>query len=157
MCQAAMTACIYVVLTVVFATISFNLIQIRVAEALCILPMFTNAAVPGLFLGCLIGNLSGGGILIDVIFGSLATLIGAAGGYALRFNRWLVPIPTVVANTLIVSPILKYGYLIDAPLWLIMVCLFIGEMISSYVLGEILGSALLKHRRILFKKDKILI
>ena len=75
--QGAVIAALYVVLTMVFAPISFGPVQVRIAEALCILPMFTPAAIPGLFIGCLIANLIGGGIILDVIFGSIATLIGA--------------------------------------------------------------------------------
>ena len=77
--QAAMIAAIYVVLTFVFAPISFGEVQIRISEMLTVLPVFTPAAIPGLFVGCLIGNITGGGLLPDVIFGSLATLIGAVG------------------------------------------------------------------------------
>ena len=86
-----------------------------------------------------------------MIFGSLATLIGAYLGYRLRFNRWLVPIPTILANTLIVPLILKYGYAVDLPIWMIMVYLLAGEVIGVFILGEILASALLKHRQ-LFKQ-----
>ena len=77
MTHAAMIAAIYVVLTYVFAPFSFGEVQIRIAEALTILPVFTPAAIPGLFIGCLVGNILGGAILPDIIFGSIATLIGA--------------------------------------------------------------------------------
>ena len=65
--QAAMIAAIYVVLTYVFAPISFGEIQVRIAEALTILPLFTPAAVPGLFIGCLVGNIIGGALLPDIV------------------------------------------------------------------------------------------
>ena len=81
MAQAAMIAAIYVVLTIVFAPSSFGEVQVRIAEALTILPVFTPAAIPGLFIGCLIGNILGGALLPDIIFGSLATLIGALFTY----------------------------------------------------------------------------
>ena len=84
MAQAAMIAAIYVVLTIVFAPFSFGEVQVRIAEALTILPVFTPAAIPGLFIGCLIGNILGGALLPDIIFGSLATLIGALFTYLLR-------------------------------------------------------------------------
>ena len=84
MAQAAMIAAIYVVLTVIFAPISFGQIQFRVSEALVVLPVFTPAAIPGLFIGCLIGNILGGAILPDIIIGSIATLIGAAFTWMLR-------------------------------------------------------------------------
>ena len=145
--EGAIIAALYVVLTLIFAPISFGPIQVRIAEALTILPMFTNSAVPGLFLGCILGNTLGGGIPLDVIFGSLATLIGAIGGYLLRNNRWLVPIPTIVANTIIVPFVLKYGYGInDIAMPLMFVYIFVGEVVGCYLLGEILGMALLKRK-----------
>ena len=84
MTQAAMIAAIYVVLCVVFQPISYGPIQTRIAEALTVLPFFTPAAIPGLFVGCLIANVLGGGIILDVIAGSVATLIAAFATYALR-------------------------------------------------------------------------
>ena len=74
--QAAIIAALYVALTVIFAPIGFGEIQVRIAEALTILPVFTPSAIGGLFVGCILGNLFGGAILPDVIFGSIATLIG---------------------------------------------------------------------------------
>ena len=87
----AVIAAIYTVLTLVFAPISFGPVQFRIAEALCILPFFTPAAVPGVFIGCLLSNLLCGAAPLDIVFGSLATLIGAAGSYGLRGNKWLLP------------------------------------------------------------------
>ena len=146
--QGAALAALYVVLTLLFAPISFGEMQVRVAEALTILPLFTPAAVPGLFLGCLLANILGGAIVYDVIFGSLATLIGAVLGYLLRKNRWLVPLPTVLANALIVPFVLRYGYGVDLPVPLMMVYVAVGEIISCYVLGELLCTVLLRHRHI---------
>lgn len=144
--QGAAIAALYVVLTLVFAPISFGPVQVRVAEALCILPMFTPAAVPGLFIGCLIANLIGGGIILDVIFGSLATLIGAVLGYMLRSNRWLVPVPAVLANAIIVPFVLVYGYgVTDVALPVLMLQILLGEIAGCYVLGELLAAALLKR------------
>ena len=108
--QAAMIAAIYVVLTVLFAPLGFLEIQIRFSEALTVLPFFTPAAIPGLFIGCLIGNFLGGAILPDIIFGSLATLLGAVFSYLLRKNKYLVPLPPIAANVLIVPFVLKYAY-----------------------------------------------
>lgn len=149
--QGAAIAAIYVVLTVAFAPISFGAVQIRIAEALAILPLFTSAAIPGLFVGCILANLLGGGIVWDVVFGSFATLIGAALGYALRRNRWLVPIPAVLANTVIVPLVLKYGYGLDLPLVLLMAYIAVGEIMGCYVLGELFGTLLLRHRRAIFR------
>ena len=146
--QSAAIAALYVVLTLIFAPISFGEMQVRISEALTILPLFTPAAIPGLFVGCLLGNILGGAIVWDVLFGSLATLIGAAGGYLLRKNRWLVPLPTVLSNGVIVPFVLRYGYGVALPIPLMMVYVAIGEIISCYVLGELLCTVLLKHRNI---------
>ena len=147
--KGAMIAAVYVVLTLVFAPISFSAIQVRVAEAMTILPLFTSAAIPGLLVGCVLANLLGGAIVWDVVFGSLATLIGAALGYLLRKNRWLVPIPTILANTAIIPFVLRYGYgFTDLPLWLSAVYIFLGEVIGCYLLGELLATVLLPHKKL---------
>ena len=146
--QGAIIAALYVALTLIFAPISYGAVQVRIAEILTILPLFTPAAIPGLFIGCLIANGLGGGILLDVIFGSLATLIGAAGGYLLRFNRWLVPIPAIASNTVIVPFVLKYGYGIDIPIWMMMIYIAVGEIIGCYLLGELLASVVLKRENL---------
>ena len=144
--QGALIAAIYVVLTITFAPISFNVMQIRISEILTILPFFTPAAVPGLFLGCLIGNLLGGGVILDIIFGSLATLIGAWLGYLLRFNRWLVPIPSILSNAVIIPLVLKYGYGMNLSLPLMAAYVALGEWISCFVLGELFATVLIKRR-----------
>ena len=147
--QGAIIAALYVVLTVAFAPLSFGAVQIRVSEMLTILPLFTPAAVPGLFLGCILANLIGGAIVWDVLFGSLATLLGAWLGYLLRENRWLVPLPTVLANAVIVPFVLKYGYGLELPLHLMSFYVALGELAGCYVLGELLATVLLKRRDIL--------
>ena len=136
---AAMIAAVYVVLTFVFAPFSFGEIQVRISEALTILPVFTPAAVPGLFVGCLLGNMLGGAALPDIIFGSLATLAGAIGTRALRnANPFLAPIPPIAANTLIVPFVLRYAYGVNLPIPLMMLTVCAGEVISCGVLGMIL-------------------
>lgn len=149
--QAAMIAAIYVVLTLVFRPISFGEIQVRIAEALTILPVFTPAAVPGVFVGCLIANIIGGGILPDIIFGSLATLIGAVLTYKLREkNVLLAPVPPIAANTIIVPFVLFYGYGINLPIPFMMLTVGVGEVLSCGVLGLVLYSALKRYKHILF-------
>ena len=97
----------------------------------------------------MLANLLGGAIVWDVVFGSLATLIGAALGYLLRKNRWLVPIPTILANTAIIPFVLRYGYgFTDLPLWLSAVYIFLGEVIGCYLLGELLATVLLRHKKL---------
>ncbi|MBO4862017.1 MAG: QueT transporter family protein [Firmicutes bacterium] len=151
--QGAIIAALYVVLTLVFAPISFGEMQLRVAEALTILPLFTTAAIPGLFVGCVIANMLGGAIIWDVIFGSIATLTGAVFSYMLRENRWLVPIPAILSNTVIVPFVLKYGYGVELPIPLIMLYILIGEIGGCYILGELLATVLMPHKNRLFKED----
>lgn len=152
--HAAMIAAIYVVLTLLFRPISFGEIQVRIAESLTILPLFTPAAVPGVFVGCLIANIIGGGILPDIIFGSLATLIGALLTYCLRERTALLaPLPPIAANTLIVPFVLFYGYGINLPIPLMMLTVGIGEVLSCGVLGLLLYTALKKYRCIIFRQS----
>jgi len=151
MTHAAMIAAIYVVLTYVFAPISFGDVQVRVAEALTILPVFTPAAIPGLFIGCLIGNILGGAILPDIIFGSLATLTGAVFTYLLRKkSQFLCVLPPIISNTVIIPLVLKYSYGMNIPIAFLMLTIGIGEIISCGVLGLILYYALRKYRKIIF-------
>ena len=109
-CQAAVIAALYVVLTYVFSAFASGVIQVRVSEALTVLPAFTPAAIPGLVIGCLLSNTLTGCVLLDIIFGSVATLIGALGSYALRRHTWLVPIPPIVSNMIIVPFVLRFAY-----------------------------------------------
>ena len=154
--QAAMIAAIYVVLTLLFRPISFGEIQVRISEALTILPLFTPAAVPGVFVGCLIANIIGGGILPDIIFGSLATLIGAVLTYRLRAHTpLLAPLPPIAANTVIVPFVLFYGYGVNLPIPFMMLTVGIGEVLSCGVLGLLLFSALKRYKTILFRPTPV--
>ncbi|MBQ7724078.1 MAG: QueT transporter family protein [Lachnospiraceae bacterium] len=147
--QSAMIAAVYVVFTIFIA--SFNLasgaIQIRISEAMTVLPAFTNAAVPGLFAGCLLANLITGCAPMDVIFGSIATLIGALGTYALREkHRFLASVPPIIANTLIVPFVLRYVYNIPGSIPFFMLTVGAGEVVSCGILGQILYHALMPLR-----------
>lgn len=154
--QAAIIAAIYVVLT--FAVNAFDLangaIQIRISEALTILPFFTSAAIPGLFAGCLLSNFLTGTPLWDVIFGSLATLLGALGTFFLRKHKWLTPIPPIIANILIIPPVLYYAYGLPGSIPLFMLTVGIGEVISCGILGMLLLLLLQKYRHIIFQQNK---
>ena len=146
MVQAAMIAAIYVVLT--FVANAFGLanyaVQVRFSEALTILPFFTPAAIPGLFIGCLLSNILTGCALPDIIFGSLATLTGAFFTYKLRRYKWLAPVPPIIANMIVIPPVLLYAYGIR-PLWFSVITVTAGEIISCGVLGMLLLLALEKY------------
>lgn len=152
MAQAAMIAAIYVVLTIVFAPFSYGEVQVRISEALTILPVFTPAAIPGLFIGCLISNILGGCIMPDIIFGSLATLIGAVFTWQLRGkSKFLAPLPPILSNIVIVPFVLRYGYQVPLPIPFMMLTVGIGEVISCGVLGMIVHTALNKYKHAIFK------
>ena len=146
----ALIAAIYDVLTMAFRPISYGPIQFRISEALCVLPFFTPAAIPGVTLGCLISNLLGGAVMMDVIFGSLATLIGAIGSWLLRRNRWLVSLPPILSNTLIIPWVLKFAYGSEDLVWYMMITIGIGEILAIGVLGQLLISVLAKYRKMIF-------
>ena len=153
MAQAAMVAAIYVVLTLLGASFSYGEVQVRISEALTILPVFTPAAIPGLFIGCLLSNILGGCILPDIIFGSLATLIGAIFTWMLRNNnRFLAPLPPIIANVIVVPFVLRYGYQVPLPIPFMMLTVGIGEVISCGVLGMILYTELNGYRNVIFRK-----
>ena len=149
-CQAAVIAALYVVLTYVFSAFASGVIQVRVSEALTVLPAFTPAAIPGLVIGCLLSNTLTGCVLLDIIFGSVATLIGALGSYALRRHTWVVPIPPIVSNMIIVPFVLRFAYGATDAFPFMIATVGAGEIISCYLLGMILYGALKKVNHTLF-------
>ena len=154
LCQGAMIGALYVILTLISSVTGLLSTPVRLSEALCVLPFFTPAAVPGLFVGCLISNLILGGAIPDIIFGSLATLLGAIGTYLLRNlkeGKWLASIPPVLSNTIIIPPILAlcYGY---SEGWIVIASgIALSEIISCTVIGTALLLALIPFKRKLFK------
>lgn len=144
---AGIIAALYTVLTVLcnMAGLASGVIQIRLSEALCILPCFTSAGVPGLFIGCVLSNLVTGAPIWDIIFGSLATLIGAVGTRLLRKNRILASAAPILSNTLIIPFVLRFAYGAPDAMWFMFVTVFAGEFISCGIFGQILYSALSKR------------
>ncbi len=154
--QAGLIAALYSVL-VILATftpigfINFGPIQMRISEALTILPYFTPAAIPGLFIGCLVSNIFGtavGVLLPDIIFGSLATLAAAFCSFFLRRYKWLVPLPPVIINAIVVGLLLTYVYGVPSPLIVNMLTVGAGQVIACYGFGMALLYLLDKRRRI---------
>ncbi len=178
--HAALIAALYVVLTYIANALGLanGSIQVRFSEALTILPYFTPAAIPGLYIGCLLANILTGCALPDIIFGPIATLIGALGTYVLckgalsresrqggepvpsaaaakksfPVSKWLAPIPPIAANAVIVPLVLLYGYGIR-PLWFSFLTVTAGEVISCGVFGLILLTALSGYRTQLFPEQ----
>ena len=153
--HAAIIAALYVVLTYIAnaAGLASRDIQCRLSEALLALPMFTPAAIPGLFAGCFLSNFLTGCMAADIVFGSIATLIGAVGAYFLRRHHPVVATSVnVISNMIIVPLVLKYAYGLDGGLWYFFVTVGIGEIISCTVLGTLLYGSLRKHEKTLFGK-----
>ncbi len=143
--RAAMVAALYAGLTILLAPISYGMIQVRVAEMLMVLPYFTAAAIPGLFVGCLIANIYGGQGLLDIVFGSLATLVAAYLVSKIK-NPLLVPLPPVIINALVVGMILHL--ILDLPFILAAAWVGLGQVIACYGLGLPLLFILDKRRYI---------
>ncbi len=153
--QAALIAAIYVVLVYAFKPISFSYIQVRIAETLTILPYFTPAGIPGITIGCLLANILTGADVLDIIFGTLATFLGALGSYGLRRHKFLVPIPPILTNTIIIPWVLRFAYGEALPIPFMMATIGIGQVISCYVLGLILLQVLSKYRHIIFMDKNV--
>ena len=158
---AAMIAALYVVLSFAIRLLGLDsgAIQVRVSEALTILPYFTPSAIPGLTIGCLLFNLLSGAAVLDVIFGTLATLAGAVGSRLIgktakkvSWMKYLVAVPPILANAFIVPWILKTAYGLADAYWYLVVTVGIGEIISCGVLGLMLMTALMPIRNVLFKE-----
>ncbi len=153
--QAAIIAAVYTVLVLILTLlfpmgmINFGPVQMRASEALTVLPYFTPAAIPGLFVGCILSNVIGlatGGAAIDILIGSVATLLAALGSYALRRHKWLVPLPPVLINAFIVGPEL-YILFHAFPLWTQIALVGAGQLIACYALGMPLLLLLEKRKK----------
>ena len=152
--EASAIAALYTVITIAIGPLGNAAIQCRIPEAMCVLAIFTPAAIPGMTIGCLISNIATGCLWQDVLFGTLATLIGVIGARLLRRIWWLTPLPTVVSNTLIVPFVLAYAYGAEEGIPFLMLTVGIGEVISAYVLGIVLYFALRKNARYIFKNTQ---
>ena len=147
--KSAVIAALYVVFTEISAVlgISSGVIQFRLSEMFAVLPIFTPAAIPGVFIGCLISNIMTGGVIWDVVFGSLASLIGALGAWFLRKNSvYLAPVPTIAANMLIVPFVLRYAYGAEGSIPFFMLTVGLGEFVCAGILGVFLAKTLKKYK-----------
>lgn len=145
--HAAIIAAVYVVITIAFAPISYGQVQVRISEALTVLPYFTPAAVPGLFIGCVIANIYGGAGLIDIVFGSLATLLAAFVSYKMP-KKYLVPLPPVIINAIVIGFVLYFA--VNVPLLMTMAWVGLGQLIACYGIGYPLMVILEKYNDKIF-------
>lgn len=147
--QASLIAALYVMLTIIsnFAGLASGVIQLRLSEMLTILPVFTPAAIPGLAVGCAVANLATGCALWDVVFGTLATTLGALGTYYIgRKYPYAGPAFPIAANALIVPKVLQVVYGAEGTYWYFMLTVGIGEILSCGMLGIILYRVLKKTK-----------
>lgn len=153
MMSGALIAALYIVLTQVSGIfgLSSGVIQIRISEALNVFACFTPAAIPGLFVGCFIANILGGAVLWDVVFGSIATLLGVAGVYVFRKQRLAALFCPIISNALIVPFVLKYAYGFNGNIIYFVITVATGEIISCGAAGYLFGLVLDKYKSVIFK------
>ena len=153
LCESALIAAIYVILTYLCAAfgMSSGAIQLRLSEALCVLAIFTPAAVPGVALGCFMANLLTGCALWDIVFGSLSSLVGMLGCRALKKHPYLAPVPYALANMIVIPFVVKLVYGAPEALPFLFLTVGIGELVSVFAVGIPLYFALQKHACKIFK------
>jgi len=149
MSHAALLAALYVVLTLIASMfgLASGTIQLRLSEMLTVLPALTPAAIPGVWIGCILANILTGCLPWDIVFGSLATLLGLVGCYFLRrAPKWVLPLPTILANAAIIPAVLirVYGFQDGYPFLFLTVA--IGEILTAGVLGILLYTALARTK-----------
>lgn len=151
-CYGAIIAALYVVLTWLSAIFKLDsgVIQFRLSEALCVFAIFTPAAIPGMSIGCLLSNLIFTGNAYDMIFGTLATLIGVLGVYLLRKLPYIAPIPYVLSNAIIVPFVLRFAYGVPDAFWFLIVTVGLGEIVCALGGGIVLYTVMKRTR--IFKK-----
>lgn len=151
--RVAMIGAIYVILNIIFAPISYGPVQVRIAEVLVVLPFIDPSAIIGLFIGCILANVYGGLGMVDIIGGSLCTLIAAYLTSKMK-NPKLAPLPPVLINAFGVSIYLHL--LFDLSYWITVLYIGVGELIACYILGYPLLILLIKNKKRLgLNEDKL--
>ncbi len=146
--RAAVIASLYIILTLLSNTLglSSGVIQIRLSEVLTLLPVIFPESVWGLFVGCLIANIITGCVVWDIIFGSLASLLGAFLTLKLRRHLVAASLAPVLSNALVVPLILKYAYNLGNAWWVLCLCVALGELITCTLLAPVVIKKLEKHK-----------
>lgn len=146
--QAALIAAVYATLTVLLGSFGYGPVQFRIAEGLTVLPALTPAAIPGLFVGCMVANILGPYGMVDMILGGGATLIAAILSYKLRKHPLLVPLPPVLVNAVVIGAMLYYAYGVPMSLWACMGTVGLGQLVSCYAIGYPLLRILSRYENI---------
>ena len=156
MAQAAVIAAMYVALThfqnLLFPNSASYAVQFRVAEALCVLAIFTPSAIPGLSIGCFLFNLTFAGALpLDPILGTLATFLSAGAMYLLRRHVWIALWMPALFNALLVG--WELSVYIGGGFWMNALYVAIGELIVMLLFGSVLYWTMKRRRldQILFE------
>ncbi|MBR3943119.1 MAG: QueT transporter family protein, partial [Clostridia bacterium] len=139
--HGAIIAALYVALTMLanLFGLASGAVQVRLSEMLTVLPAFTVAAVPGLTVGCVLANLVTGCALWDVVFGAVATLIGALFTRLIgKNNKFLATIPPILSNAIIIPFVLQMVYGVKDGFWYLFATVGLGEVISCGILGCLL-------------------
>lgn len=141
--RSAMLAALYVALTLLSAMLgmSSGAVQVRLSEALCVLPVFTTAAIPGITVGCFLANLLTGGTIWDLTIGVLATLFGLIAARLLHRHKYLAALPTILSNAFLIPWVLILaGFLPNTPstYWITVGTVGLGEVIGCGGLGALL-------------------
>ena len=146
--ESAIIAAMYVVLTYISMLLGTDkgVIQFRLSEILTVLPFFTSAAIPGLTVGCLLANILTACALPDVVFGSIATLLGAIFTFLLRKYKWLAPLPPILSNAIIIPLVLRYIYEFQGTLLFFVFTVAFGEVVCCGIGGMLLLISLEKSR-----------
>ncbi len=148
---AGIIAALYVGLGFLILELASGVIQIRFAEVMTVMPVFTAAGIPGVTIGCFLFNLLSGAVVGDVIFGTLATLIGAVGTRLLRKKSpYLAVLPPIAANTLIVPFVLRYCYGAEDAIWFMMLTVCAGEVVAAGILALLLRKLIEKNEKQIF-------
>ncbi|MBR3107017.1 MAG: QueT transporter family protein [Clostridia bacterium] len=142
LCFGGCIAAVYAGLTILLQAISFSAVQVRVSEALTLLPVLFPAAIPGLTVGCFLANILSPVGWMDMVFGTLATLIAAVLTRILRKNLYLAALMPVLSNAIIIGIMLHVAF--GEPLWMSMLTVGAGEALACFVLGIPLIKALEK-------------
>jgi uncharacterized membrane protein len=151
---AGVIAGLYAAISLALYPFSFGVYQVRVAEALTVIPYLTPAAVPGLFVGCLLANIFGGMGWLDIVVGSLLTFIaaGCTRWIALwplgPWKKWLAPLPPVLLNAFGVS--IYLAPVIGVEYWFAVQMIGVGQLVSCYVIGMPLLLVLERRKHVLF-------
>lgn len=150
--EASVIAALYVIFTLISNAfgLSGGIIQCRLSEMLYAISLFTPSAIYGLFIGCLLANIVCGGIVWDIIFGSIATLIGAFFAHRFRAKPISALFMPILSNALIIPLILRFGYALNGTLPYFILTVFLGELLSCGILGGMLYRLLKKNERIFY-------